>query len=1153
MELRDNLRKSNRQILNSVIFLVVAVLIIPAFAIPVNDPFLSVDLNDDGSPTQTGWDGWDITDAEAATGVPIVQTFGSVTVTMTPIGYDSGSNGEGANMVYTAGQPDGDEELQDFLRVERNTGIGLGQHMIVLQFSGLNPNAQYEATMLCFDQANNGNETSYMAFDTRNPADYTYNNGWDNYWPAVGGVNANYAPDVNSSTNPFYGDLLGRVLMSGSWPYDKPGRAYYYSDSGFALADANGEMTLYLWNDSDEWGANLISILDAFELGEPNYTWNGSSSNVWTSGDNWLGGAAPIDGVSVYDTLVFGPNDTGDRTITGADIDIDKIEGISFAGAAGAYSITGTGTFDIDAGGSITGDGGYEHTLNVGLVTNSGGGINFEGDDDYIVGGVVSGAGDVNVADDVKLTLNGTNTYTGDTTMNTGSTIVLGSSSALGIGGGLTLAGDATLQSNSDTVSVSNTIDNGGNTLTVSGTNNLGLTGVISGAGDISKSGTSVLTLGGNNTFTGGVTLGGGTIILGHNNALGTAGLTLGGAGALQSNNDSRSVSNDIDNGGNALTVSGAYDLELSGIISGTGALTKSGTSTLLLSGVNTYTGATTVSAGTLNLSGSLASAVTVGDGGTIMGTGTFGSNVTLNSGGSFAPGASIGTTYITGNYLQNSGSTLEVEIAKALDDSLSSDLLDVTGSATLASGSIVNVTDVSPSTEHYVDTGDEFTIITADGGVTDSGASITSTSAVLSFTGAVVGDDYILTTTRSAFEEFAVGANNKALLGAIQDDMAGASGDYLGLINTLSGLSAPALNNAAEQLSPMSHSSLGTFNTAMLGDLGSDLNSYLVARRSNKEYMAQAQYGSLGNSDLLLADASENPDTMAYVITETERREQLSKGTKKTNMFFRPFGVFFSQDSTPQFVGFNAKSVGAQFGADQIYGTNWIIGIAGSYSHSYLDFDSGFGEADIDSFRVGPYATYYKDKFYVDTSVSLGYHLNKTTREVGVAGDAAEADYDAYDMSAYVGGGYEFNFGKWIFSPTVSARYTYYRHESFKESGANGAGLEVDAQSQQSLVSRLGIRLYTVTMVDTMKLAPEIFVGYSHEFVDDEDIQARFLGGTTKFSTNVDSGRDDSVYYGAGLSGLLNEKTTAFVRYEGEAYSGTRSTALKIGLTYRF
>lgn len=71
------------------------------------------------------------------------------------------------------------------------------------------------------------------------------------------------------------------------------------------------------------------------------------------------------------------------------------------------------------------------------------------------------------------------------------------------------------------------------------------------------------------------------------------------------------------------------------------GGVTKSGSGVLALSGANTYTGATAVNSGTLNLTGSLTSAVNVANGATITGTGSTTGLLTMSGGSTFAASTS--------------------------------------------------------------------------------------------------------------------------------------------------------------------------------------------------------------------------------------------------------------------------------------------------------------------------------------------------------------------------------------------------------------------------------------------------------------------------------------------------------------------------------
>ncbi len=827
--------------------------------------------------------------------------------------------------------------------------------------------------------------------------------------------------------------------------------------------------------------------------------WNGTTDNLWTTGTNWVGGIAPAAG-TLDDSLIFGPEIAGDHTITGVDGAYSNITTVDFSTATGGYNISGTGSFSLTSGATFGGTSGFAQTVtNLDLVSNGPGGIVFNGTDDLTIGGIISGTGGITQSGTGNVTLSGANTYSGGTTVSAG-----------------TLTGTTTSLQGNITDNAALVFDQA-----TDGT----YAGVISGTGTLTKSGTGNVTLSGANTYSGGTTVSAGTLT--------------GTTTSLQGNI--------TDNA--ALVFDQATDGTYSGVISGTGTLTKTGTGTLTLSGANTYTGLTTLSAGTLDLGGQVSGDLTV-NGGLLMGTGTVagGGTLTLNNGASFAPGNSIGTLTVSGDYVQNAGSTLEVEIFKDAGGVLSNDQVNVTGTATLAAGSTIEVTDLTPP-DRFIATGDTFDIITTTGGVTDNGATITSLSASLSFTSSIVGNDFILTALRSQFGSNAVGTNNAAVLGAVDGDLGSAAGDFLTVVNELSALSAGALNNAAEELLPLPHASTAAFTTTLSTNVSASTASYLNRRRQGALHIAR--YGAPQGHESLLAQASGAQPRTARDVRAI--RPEVSDQTK--NFYVQPFGMYYEQDSTSQFTGFSASSAGMSFGIDNIVDDRWVVGVGGAYMHTWMNFDGSAGDGEIDSFRVGPYVSYFEDDFYIDAMLGFGYHLNKTERDVNFGGinRTAKADYDAYDFSAYLGTGYDFDLQHWTLTPTASLQYTNLHAQSFRESGAGAAGLDVDAYSQDSLVSRVGLRLHTLTQWDSVWVAPELFAGYAHEFMDEENMRSRLLGGTTKFTTDVDNDRKDSFYLGGALSATLTQNTSAFIRYESEFYSGNDSHAVSGGVTFLF
>ncbi|WP_051987682.1 autotransporter outer membrane beta-barrel domain-containing protein [Bosea sp. UNC402CLCol] len=132
--------------------------------------------------------------------------------------------------------------------------------------------------------------------------------------------------------------------------------------------------------------------------------------------------------------------------------------------------------------------------------------------------------------------------------------------------------------------------------------------------------------------------------------------------------------------GANGLVIdTDGHDIGISPTFTGAGALIKDGAGKLELTGNSgaTYTGAGSVLAGTLAVNGVLGGTMEV-IGGRLQGIGTVGSTIN-QPGGRIAPGNSIGTLTINGNYVGNGG-RLEIETVLGGDAS-PSDRLVITGS----------------------------------------------------------------------------------------------------------------------------------------------------------------------------------------------------------------------------------------------------------------------------------------------------------------------------------------------------------------------------------------------------------------------------------------------------------------------------------------
>lgn len=1033
---------------------------------------------------------------------------------------------------------------------------------------------------------------------------------WDD-----GGGDQNWTTDDNWDTVAPTNDITTDVAVFGAkggmgdptLDADRSVTGLNFTDVGWTLG---GAQTLTVGAGGiDSAGAGTNTIDADVTMGAAS-TWTaGAGSTLDVNGAVANGGftlTVDGDGTVTLDGVVSG---TGGVTQSGAGtLDLNAVNTYS-----GATTIS-SGTVNIGAAGSIASDvsisGG---TLDVAGAVN--GGLNFNG-----VGGTVQGAGVLNVdADGIDSSGAGTNTVAGTL----GVTMTAASSWTAGAG---------------NTLDVDADIDNGGFGLTVNGDGTVTLDGVVSGAGGVSKSGTGTLNLNGVNTYSGSTGLTAGTLNIGAAGSVtsdvvysggtlnieGTldggvsmlaAGLTVGGSGTANIDADGidsagagtntvastlsislsadsswqstgatniLDVNADVDNAGHLLTSTGTGTTNYDGVISGAGGFTKTGTGTTNLTAANTYAGDTTISAGTLNLSGSIASDVTL-SGGTFKGTGTVNGNVTT-TGGIVAPGASVGTMTISGNFDVGAAGTVNFELDKTAN---TNDLINVAGTATIADAATVNV---SQTDAGQVQAGDSFTFLSATGGLTATVANITFADTLVGLVDLNWindGNDLIATAfvPGGAYTGATTGSANPGI--GVSLDSLNTANPADPLIAATSVLTTAQLNQFVADTDTGGRASGQVPAAAAIAGVQSFVgqqNSYLAARRGGSPLLSLYLDPMQDFSSPILAAAGTDPAVLAAALAEAEKRGSDQAQTPPTaapngepagapvDAFPDPFtrrgqlapseerpysgyikgvGLYVNQDADTGRAGYELTGGGFQGGVDMRLNEQWIAGLSLGYTHSDVDLSGGLGDIDIDSVRFGPYASYQRDKWFFDGSATFGYHFHDSTRTT-VLGDAT-ADYSAWDTTVYGGIGYGFQFGRITLAPTASVQYTYFNREDYTESGPGA--MTLNEHDVHTLHSRLGgTWTYVWEQVDGPTFVPELSAGWEHEFLGDDDpVAAAFTGGGAGFSILTDSVQEDAFYVGGGLSVLLDRNRSLFIRYDGTFSDSHEAHALSAGVTLRF
>lgn len=535
-----------------------------------------------------------------------------------------------------------------------------------------------------------------------------------------------------------------------------------------------------------------------------------------------------------------------------------------------------------------------------------------------------------------------------------------------------------------------------------------------SGAGRIVKNGDGTVVLTQVNTYTGDTDIISGTLMLGMNGSIAESERVTIHSGATldTSANTETSINNLNGNAGAALKIgTSSLDLNInadsqySGAFTGGGDLKKEGSASFFVDGNSPlFVGDLFINDGVLTVNGNLGntSSATVANGATLKGVGTL-RNLTIN--GTIAPGNSIDTLSVNDNYVQNSGSTYEVEI----NPNGNSDLIDITGTATINGGTI------SVIKEPGIYTPQRYTILTADDGRSGTYDNIIQMMPFLNFELVYDANNVYLEIVRSAksFATLAETRNEIATANAVES---------LGLGNPVFN-AILNIENATQE------------RRALNALSGEPYASILSAFTEDSRYARQA---TLNRLDDALSSSAHNPTLASLYAKATSNK--VYEAQNRT-LWMHAYGAWGDIKGNGNAAELTRDNKGIIVGADKRVGEN-VVGLLGGYSNSHMDVDARASGAKSDDYSLGLYAGRNINNWFAKIGGVYTWHQLEVNRTASFPNffNELKSAYTSHTAQIFGELDYDLSLTAMMLKPFMNAAYVYSDTGRWQEHGGAAA-----------------------------------------------------------------------------------------------------------------
>jgi outer membrane autotransporter protein len=296
---------------------------------------------------------------------------------------------------------------------------------------------------------------------------------------------------------------------------------------------------------------------------------------------------------------------------------------------------------------------------------------------------------------------------------------------------------------------------------------------------------------------------------------------------------------------------------------------------------------------------------------------------------------------------------------------------------------------------------------------------------------------------------------------------------------------------------------------------------------------MTQIQRGSTGF-------VSAVPPTPAPIPTGKEIWEKevvppaLVPGpTNRWGVWVNGWGDWVNVNDDNGAKGYNFTTGGVSVGVDYRITDNLAVGIFGAYAHTWTSLNPG--SIDVNTGRGGLYATYWNQGFYINGGVYAGGNSYDTSRGE-LTNTLANGSTSGYEVSTFVGTGYDFHFGNLSLGPVFAAQYTTVHIDGFTERGSV-LPLNIHSDSEESWRTDLGVRASYTWHVGNIIVIPSLWAAWEHEYKYSRlpiTFSSPILGGVSATAFGPHEGHDSAII-NAGVGTQWTPRISTYVGYQGQ------------------